>query len=82
MKSGCGLLESQGLRETAGREKHPPQDHISDPRRNQGGRRPGVVCAGGLDAAPTSAISLRLEWARSGKRKVMYGGAGGYPRHT
>ena len=61
VKSGCGLLESQGLREDAVKEKHPPQDHLSDPKRNQGGRCPGGVWSGGLVAAPTSAISLRRE---------------------
>ena len=41
--------------ETAGEEYNPPLDHLSGPRSNQGGRRPGGECAGGLGAAPTSA---------------------------
>ena len=48
-------------RETAGDEEHPLQDHLSDLSRNQGGRRPGGVCAGGLGSARTSAINLSRE---------------------
>ena len=55
LRFGSGRWVSYGLSETAGGEKHPPQDHRNYPRRNQGGRRPGGVCAGGLGAAPPSA---------------------------
>ena len=61
LRLGSGRWESQGLSETAGLENHPPLDQSNDPRSNQGGRRPGGVCAGGLGAASTSAISLCLE---------------------
>ena len=73
LRFGSGRWESQGLSETAGEEKHPLQDNLSDPSRNQGGRRPGGVCAGGLGAAPTSAISLCREWARLGTCPEVYG---------
>ena len=58
MKLGSGHFEP---RETTVRRKHPPQGHLSDPRRNPGGRRPGVEYAGKLEAAPTIAISLCRE---------------------
>ena len=61
LRFGSGHRESQGLSETARGEQHTPIDHLSDPRSNQSGRRPGGVCAGGLGAAPTSAISLCRE---------------------
>ena len=49
------------LGKTAGRRNHPPEGHLSDTRRNPGGRRPGVEYAGKLEAAPTIAISLCRE---------------------
>ena len=59
-KSGWGSLgaavDKPGQkRDRRRREKHPPLDHPSGPRRNPGGRRPGGECAGGLGAAPTRA---------------------------
>ena len=61
VKFGERRSRNRDRSEAAGEKYHPPQDHLSDPRRNPGGRRPGGVYAGGLGAAPTSAISLCRE---------------------